>query len=200
MHVSEDPQNSEAVSDAADKNSAGAGDENLAGECLAVPPDFPGDISSKVIKGGDHAVTAERIAMIEQDIVANLAGPFLKSVGDELPEMEELLSEFSVGDSRDGKVVLAFRRHIHDLRGMGATFGYPLVTEIANQIHGIIHHFPSTTPEQIDAVRVHVDAFKLVVTEDLEGGGGERGYEIMDGLRKVFSKITTSTTPPASFA
>jgi len=180
MHVSDDTADSADLPETADTN----------GEELPRDEVRPGDISHKVRKGGGDAVTAERLEQINKDIVENLASSFLETVTDELPEMEELIAVISVGDSWDDEIPHGFRRHIHDLRGMGASFGYPLVSEIAGQIHGIIHRYPMATAEQFAAIRVHMDAFKLVLVENLKAEGGARGDEIMAGLRKVFLKIT----------
>ena len=81
-----------------------------------------------------------------------------------------------------------FRKIVHDIRGMGGTFEYDLVTTIADQVHRLVHAFEAFGPEQVLTLRVHVDALKVVVAERLNGDGGARGREVLAGLQKIYQK------------
>jgi len=68
---------------------------------------------------------------------------------------------------------------IHDMKGQGSTFGYPLVTEIGQALCRLI----KTHPSAIGAIDSHLAALAQVVGERLEGDGGETGRHILAELR-----------------
>lgn len=154
----------------------------------------PHAIWGKVRKGGIHAVTPERLAQIDSDIVASLSGPYLEQASADLQLMESAHADIRPGESIDSASVQRLRRVLHETRGMGGTFGYLMITEIANHIHGLIHAEERTTEEQLGGIKVHLDAIGLVISEQLSGDGGERGNEVMNGLQKVYLKLVKKSS------
>jgi hypothetical protein len=76
---------------------------------------------------------------------------------------------------------------MHDLRGQGASFGYPLVTRIAVSLN----HYLDSAPHgkrgraDIDVIRAHVDAVRAVLMQRLKGETGAIGLEIAKGLEAI---------------
>lgn len=148
----------------------------------------PNPIAGKVTKGGPDAVTEERFAALEEDIVAKFSDQYLEWVENDLVRLRKALEVIEAGAHVDAPSVQAFRAIIHDMRGMGGTFEYDLVTTIADQVHRLVHAVGTLGAEHLMALRVHVDALKVVVAERLTGDGGERGREVLQGLQKVYQK------------
>ncbi len=79
---------------------------------------------------------------------------------------------------------------MHDLRGEGANFGYPLVARIAASMN---HYLESAAPgsrarNDIDVIRAHVDALRGVLANKLKGETGETGAigtKIVNGLEEI---------------
>jgi hypothetical protein len=76
---------------------------------------------------------------------------------------------------------------MHDLRGEGANFGYPLVARIAASMN---HYLDSAPPggrarKDIDVIRAHVDALRGVLANKLKGETGEIGAKIVGGLEAI---------------
>jgi hypothetical protein len=76
---------------------------------------------------------------------------------------------------------------MHDFRGEGANFGYPLVARIAASMN---HYLDSTPPgsrarNDIDVIRAHVDALRGVLANRLKGETGEIGNKIVRGLEAI---------------
>jgi hypothetical protein len=76
---------------------------------------------------------------------------------------------------------------MHDLRGQGANFGYPLVARIAASMN---HYLESAGPGERDrsdndVIRAHVDALRGVLANRLKGETGEIGVKIVSGLEAI---------------
>ena len=66
----------------------------------------------------------------------------------------------------------------HDMKGQGATFGYPLLTRIGQALCRLIEH----EPDSIAAIGAHVAALARVVGERMTGDGGEAGQSLLTRL------------------
>ncbi len=83
--------------------------------------------------------------------------------------------------------------------GQGSIFGYALVTGLATQMDHYIedHVFPTAgsagvSAAQLDVVKMHVEAMRLVITQKMEGDGGAVGKQLLTGLGLVIKKVTGS--------
>ena len=70
----------------------------------------------------------------------------------------------------------------HDMKGQAATFGYPLVTELARRVCGLLAGRSTLDPDTIALLSRHVDALSEVLTRRLGGNGGDAGAEILARL------------------
>jgi hypothetical protein len=62
----------------------------------------------------------------------------------------------------------------HDLKGQGASFGYPLITRIAQSLCRLGHAGPleACTAERLRAVGAHLDVLVLILEKRIRGDGG----------------------------
>ena len=87
-----------------------------------------------------------------------------------------------------GTDVVANERRIftimHDLRGRGATFGYPLVARIASSMNRYLDFAEPAKRGHNDAevIRAHVDAVRAVLMNKLKG---ELAQQICQGFEKI---------------
>jgi hypothetical protein len=98
--------------------------------------------------------------------------------------------------------------HVEDLHGVaqaiagqGSLFGYPLITGLGSQLCHFIedHIFPLAgeriaTEAELEVVKVHVEAMRLVITQKMEGDGGPVGQKLVSGLAAVIKKVTAAPT------
>ncbi len=152
---------------------------------IVVPKHAIGD---KVRIGGQHAVTPAVLDKVDRDIVANLGPQYLEWVGKDLQKLDAALERLQSGDGIESPSMKEFRALLHEIRGMGGTFGFQLVSTIADQMHRMVHKFDAVDEARIGALSVHTDALKVVVSEKLLEDGGARGQEVLRGLQKVYEK------------
>jgi len=77
----------------------------------------------------------------------------------------------------------------HDIKGQGGSFGYDLMTAIGNELCRLIEKADKIGAGEVAAVKIHIDALKLVIAEDLKGTGGKEGEKMLSGLQQVCDKI-----------
>jgi hypothetical protein len=137
----------------------------------------PEGIDDKVLAKAEAAIAnlgEEFLSWIEQDVKA--AQQKFDSTVD-LPEGE-----------RDHSMHELFNL-LHDMKGQGGSFCYPLVTTIANGVCRFVESRSKYGPHEMDAIQLHIDALRMVVAHHLSGDGGYVGEKVLKGLEKVLAKF-----------
>jgi hypothetical protein len=76
----------------------------------------------------------------------------------------------------------AIYRIAHDMRGQGCTFGYPLVSRIGTSLCRLTERPGTVDDAVLEAVAAHVGALKAVLTERIEGDGGDADRQLARDL------------------
>lgn len=71
----------------------------------------------------------------------------------------------------------------HEIKGQGATFGYPLMTALGKAVCDLLHGGPALDAPLLARLDALGAAMTLVVEQELCGDGGARGHELMTELR-----------------
>jgi len=79
---------------------------------------------------------------------------------------------------------------VQSIKGQGTSFGYPLMTAVGSQLARFIEDCGDDMSDaQMDAVKVHQEALRLVMQQKMEGDGGPIGQKLVAGLALVIKKI-----------
>ncbi len=76
----------------------------------------------------------------------------------------------------------------HDMKGQGATFGYPLLTRVANLLCRYVDREHPPGPTEMTLIAAHVDALRAVIANDIAGDGGTLGEEICGTLEAAAAR------------
>ena len=76
-----------------------------------------------------------------------------------------------------------------DIKGRGLSLGYDLMTEICNELCLLIEKLDKAGPKEVEIIKLHIGAMKLVIAKDIKGTGGHIGEEVLAGLRQVCDKF-----------
>jgi hypothetical protein len=74
---------------------------------------------------------------------------------------------------------------MHNIKGQGASFGYPLVTRIGQSLCRLIAPGRALDEAGLKIAQAHVDALKLVLEKKIAGKGGDVGDKLaarLEGL------------------
>ena len=85
-------------------------------------------------------------------------------------------------------------RQSHDIRGLGSTFGYFLVTDIAASLCDFIESVDDYDEGVMVVLDAHVDALRGMIGNDVKGDGGQIGRGIIEGLERA---VVKNSPPPA---
>lgn len=154
---------------------------------IITPPNL---LKNKVSEGGAGAVDLEALDRAEK-VITDLTGDYLEWVSTDLGCLGEFLNKLTAAAPADRKPVLDEIFHIsHDMKGQGGSFGYPLITAIANDLCRLIEKAEGEIGAPlIGAVKIHVDSMKLVIAQRMTGEGSKEAEAILAGLKQVTDKL-----------
>ncbi|WP_404384069.1 phosphorelay protein [Caenispirillum salinarum] len=124
-------------------------------------------------------------------LIAGLQGDYLSWVEGDLEKLQEFYKAAETADPADRREKLRDVFSVaHDVKGQGGSFNYHLMTTIANQLCRFIEKLPEQVSKgQMEVVKVHIDALRLVIAQRLEGDGGRAGSNLVRGLDAVINKV-----------
>ena len=115
----------------------------------------------------DFAIDPEAVARAKS-IVASMSEEYLEWLRGDLDELDKTLSE-ARGSVR---AVVQLRRKAHDIRGQGGSFGFPLISQVADALHKVIvSQDDILSAEGETLVRGLFGALRLVVGRQARGDG-----------------------------
>ncbi|MBF0093387.1 MAG: Hpt domain-containing protein [Alphaproteobacteria bacterium] len=147
----------------------------------------PNRLKSKVTfsEGGIDAAALEKA----EQVIANLQGNYLDWVEEDLTAIQAAY-EKAASDVAERKQHLAdIFRIAHDMKGQGGSFGYQLITLIANQICRVLEKVENPGEDALEVIKVHIHAMRLVITSRMEGDGGKAGAGMVKGLEATVAKV-----------
>lgn len=148
------------------------------------PPNFlkmkvgTGGFDKQTIKEAETAVQALGQKMYEQ------------WADKDLGRMREVFDELRKTSLDDPQGVQAMLRICWDMKGLGGTFGFPLVSEITHFLSNYLEHCLNNQDARISSavVQPHIDALYVVLSQKIAGDGGAIGRELVRGLETVVLK------------
>lgn len=75
-----------------------------------------------------------------------------------------------------------------DVKGMGGTFGFPLLSALAKSLQHFIQKIGLPNTQQFQVITIHIDALYLVLAQGVTGAGGDTEQELLETLRKAVEK------------
>lgn len=74
----------------------------------------------------------------------------------------------------------------HDMKGQGATFGYPLITTIGNLLCRFIEKLGDPVcDDAIEAIACHIEALETVLREGIKDAGSESARALLESLDRA---------------
>lgn len=98
--------------------------------------------------------------------------------------LTELLSAYIVGTDRLETARELFAAG-HDLKGQAATFGYELITEVADLLCDVLRPDEEIEIVEVSLAEAHIQTLLKLIDQDFQGTGGETGEAIVQHLRSL---------------
>lgn len=96
--------------------------------------------------------------LIDKDgIFSQLRQEFIDSSRDQIEEIEAKLDRIENGAGSADEELLSVQRNIHNIKGQGATFGYPLTGRVAHMLEDYLENTREIRDENIAHIRRYLD-------------------------------------------
>lgn len=141
-----------------------------------VGADAPGAIDEKALEKAE-------------EVISSLADSYLVSVEEDIRKIDEAFDKLEAAPGDRKKELMGVFQEALNLKGQGGSFGYDLMTTIGNELCRFIERLDKAGQKEVEAIGLHIDSLKLVISDDIKGTGGDEGEKILAGLQKVCDKI-----------
>jgi hypothetical protein len=118
------------------------------------------------VGGGFGGIDANAIAKAEQALQA-MSSQFGQWLQDEIVKLDKAQTDIrDLGYNTETAEALYFRAH--DLKGLGTTYQYPLVTRLAGSLCKLLDDPAKRTAAPLVLLDAHIDAIKAVVRDEIQ--------------------------------
>lgn len=146
--------------------------------------EIPNTLAQKAGAFRASQIDSERLDRTIARVIRNYA----EIAAPRLTEMRQCWERIKSGAAHPDDVKL-FGQRAHDFKGEGASFGFPLVTEICRSLCLLIEMGATTVTKAHPPIEAHIGAIEAVLKNGIEGDGGEIGQVIIADLKKAVRKV-----------
>ena len=138
----------------------------------------PNPLRAKV--GGFGGIDADAIAKAEAALKA-MSAQFGQWLNDEIAKLDQAQADIRAkGYTSETAEGLYFRAH--DLKGLGATYQYPLVTRIAGSLCRMMDDADKRMQAPVALLDAHIDAIRAVVRDKIQTDEHPTGRALAETL------------------
>jgi hypothetical protein len=142
----------------------------------------PNALRLKVGGGRLGAIDPAAIAKAEAAL-KSLASNFSQWLADEITKLDAARQQVrALGATVETMENLYLRAH--DLKGLGTTYGYQLITRIAGSLCRLIDDKEKRAHAPLELVDAHIDAIKAAVRDDIKGDDHPVGRVLVEELER----------------
>jgi len=133
-------------------------------------------------------LTDEITEKLEKTIAAK-GDAFAIEVMDKLKSMRQTIKGVGADSVARMLMLPSVAEMALDIKGMGGTFGYPLLTMLAKSLHDFIGTLNMPTDGQFEVIRIHVDAMYVMLGQHVTGTGGTTEKTMLTMLSSAVNKV-----------
>lgn len=145
----------------------------------------PHMIKNKV--SGSGGPSAEMLAKAEAAI-SKMADDYPTWAIHDVDRLGDMLKSAKTGVGNGKELLDEAFKLAHDMRGQGGSFGYPLMTRIANSFCRYVEKLEEVDKSALEICNAHVTSMHAVLTNRVKGDGGKIGAQIAAGLEQAVEK------------
>ncbi|MCJ9428230.1 hypothetical protein [Kordiimonas marina] len=119
---------------------------------------------------------------------AELVGQFLSWTEGALTELRELTDGMAEVESKSSPTVERVYDLAHNIKGMGASFDYSLMTEAGASLCNYIKKLEDGATASRRVIDAHVRVFEVVIQNKIRGDGGPSGQALIDRLAAMIAE------------
>ena len=156
----------------------------------------PSALKSKAIKPAGRAQAPKQSASaptqnpadlekLAMEAMEDLSQKFPAWASGDVQKVKQFLADVSgiFGQERTDFIRAKIYPKVHDLKGQGTTFGYPLITDIGSHMCRLITSKSSFSSADLIVLKNDTQMMETVLWKKLKGDGGSKGAEILEKLK-----------------
>jgi hypothetical protein len=143
------------------------------------------------VGGGDEPmkIDPEAIKRAEKAL-DNLACEFEGWLQENLTQLRQTFAAVKAEDCEENREL--FYAAAHDLKGLGSTLGYPLVTQIGGSLSRLIEDTSKPAAAHLPIAESHVGALAAIVAQAIQGADDPVGTQLAAELDELVHKALSS--------
>jgi hypothetical protein len=146
-------------------------------EVIQVPNTLRMKVGSR-FGGIDPSAVAKAEAALK-----GLSGQFAQWLQDEIDKLEEARAAIK-SEGMNRQTADRLYLHSHDLKGLGATYEYPLITRIAGSLCKLMDDQESRAASPMFLIDAHIDAVRAAVRNEIRDTNHPVGRELAEELER----------------
>lgn len=147
----------------------------------------PRHISKKVPKTGGPS--PEEAILRALNAAEDLMGDYQGWAIDDLEKLWQKFKKLLAGTEISGKDVSEMFDIAHEIRGQGGSFGFDLISTLADSLCKFIEGRKKLNSLELDVIKVHILAMKAVYRQELKGTQRELSEQLTELLQALRNKI-----------
>jgi len=140
-------------------------------------------------KGFSVELTSSEMVQLEA-VVHQSKDKFVAAVVEKLQSLRA--GAEAVG--RDGLSIPGFLKAAEkdslDIKGLGGTFDFPLLTQVAKSLNDYVRGLRNVTRIHLAIIALHVDALYVILERHITGAGGATEAEVLSSLLQATRKFS----------
>ena len=129
-----------------------------------------------------------------EPILNELRDSFIETSGEKIGVLDSAISRLKEDYDGNQELMTDFRGQIHSLKGIGGTFGFPIITVICHRMEEYIEQDRAYTPDEFDDLQVYSDELRRML-EIGENPDEEATAEILSMLPTASENTATPSEP-----
>ena len=146
----------------------------------------PEKLTGKVSKDG--ALTLAEIEKRVAKNMENLTAQFLEGLSESIISVKEALTVLGSPEATPSDQEEIFR-HAHDMKGMGGSFGYPIVGAIGDGLSKLTDKTNDLAALNLPLINAHMDVLDWIVDQKIKSEDDPRAAPLLAALDEVKSKL-----------
>ncbi|HAH08927.1 MAG TPA: hypothetical protein DCL48_02365 [Alphaproteobacteria bacterium] len=138
-------------------------------------------------QGGAIGLSEEVLAQV-QSAMESLAEDYPDWVAKQIVDMRAHHARLIDTPEDRRKTYDLIRCIAQELKGQGATFGYPLVSTFAQSLLDPTAPSAPLTDNNVEIIKAHIDAIAAVMNDRVKGNGGQIGKDLTAQLKAAMEK------------
>lgn len=114
----------------------------------------------------EHPQPSSDVVARAEAALQALAGQFSRWLEDEIEKLDAVRERIGA-EGLAGEAGEDLYTHAHDLKGLGGTYGFPIVTRIAGSLCMLVEDPDRRTLAPLALIESHIEAIKIMVRENI---------------------------------